>query len=252
MRAEALLDVELRLGRSTCVRLRSEPPLTLRRTGEGEVHQVGSGAGPIGGDHLVVRVRVGAGATLVLRSVAASIVLPGPTGLPSRCELHADVAEGGRLVVLPEPLILAGGADHEVRTHVTLASGASLCWRDETVLGRHGDNPGSLEHRLRIDRCGTPLLRSDLAIGPRWPDSTGVAGLDGARCIGTLVLVGEGVDGAHGCGAGEAGPGAPGRSAAMELGPDAMVVSAVGETAASVRAGLARPRLPAREGFVTT
>jgi urease accessory protein len=252
MRAEALVDVELRGGRSTCVRLRSEPPLTLRRTGEGVVHLVGSGAGPIGGDRLVVRVRVGAGATLVLRSVAASMALPGPTGLPSRCELHAEVGEGGRLVVLPEPLILAGGADHEVRTHLALAPGASLRWRDETVLGRHDDGPGSLDHRLRIDRAGAPLLRSDLAVGPRWPDSTGVAGLDGARCLGTLVLVGE----AEAEPVDEPRPGTPGRFAAMRLAPDAVIVSALGRTAAEVRNGLLRPAashpLRVREGFVTT
>jgi hypothetical protein len=95
------------------------------------------------------------------------------------------------------------------------------------------------------------VLRSDLALGPRWPDSTGVAGLAGARALGTLVLVGDGA--AHGIDPDGGALGGPaGRSALMELGPDAVVVSAVGATAAEVRAGLNRPRLPAREGFVST
>lgn len=250
MRAEAVVEVEQRGGRSVCARLRSEPPITLRRTGDGVVHQVGSGAGPIGGDELVLRVRVGPGASLTLRTVAAAIVLPGPTGAPSHVLLDADVADGGHLAVLPEPQVIAAGADHEVRTRVRLGVGATLTWRDESVFGRHGEVGGSLLHRLRVDRGEVPLVRTDVAAGPRWPDSPGPAGLDGARCLGTLLVVGdpnrepvgdvrqEGPTSPTGSGSADGV-----RAGAMELAPGITLVTALADTAGAVRRGLDRPML---------
>jgi urease accessory protein len=231
VQADGVVVAELRDGRTVVTRLRSEPPITLRRTGQGIVHQVASGAGPIGGDILRLQVRVGAGASLVLRTVAAAVVLPGPTGEPSRTVLEAEVEAGGTLVVVPQPQVLADGADHEVTTRVRLAAGASLTWRDETVLGRHGEAGGSLLHRLRVDRDGAPVVRSDLAVGPRWPDSLGPAGIGAARAIGTQLVVGaphrEPPDSGSGV-----------RCEALELGCGAVLVTALGDSAAGVSAAL--------------
>ena len=63
--------------------LASQAPLVLRRTPEA-VYLVGGAAGPIGGDQLSLRITVGAGALLRLRTAAASIALPGLDG-SSRC-----------------------------------------------------------------------------------------------------------------------------------------------------------------------
>jgi urease accessory protein len=250
VRAEAIVEVEHRDGHDVVTRLRSDPPLSLRSSGD-IVHLVGSGAGPVGGDDLVLRIRVGPGATLTVASVAASMVFPGPDGEVSRLRLEADVAAGGHLAFLPEPQILVRGADHEMRTTIRLGAGASLRWRDETVLGRHHEAGGSLWHRVRVDLEGRPLLRSDLALGPRWPASLGPGGVDGAGAVGTELWVG--LDPAAGLAVGPLGSAAqppadptagaaadtPARAERLELGRGAVVVSAVGGSARSVRSGLA-------------
>jgi urease accessory protein len=132
-----------------------------------------------------------------------------------------------------------------MRTEIRLGVGATLEWRDETVLGRHEEAPGSLLHRVRIDRDGSALLRSDVALGPRWPETLGAGGIDGARAVGTRLVVGAApadrpieVDGA--------------RAAVLPIGPDAAVVSAVGGTAWAVRRALHGAPLCTREGFVST
>jgi urease accessory protein len=69
-------------GRTRLSLLRGEPPLLPRRTGvrpDGAVvvHLVGGAAGPLGGDHLALDVEVRPGAVLEIRSVAATLALPG-------------------------------------------------------------------------------------------------------------------------------------------------------------------------------
>lgn len=177
--------------RSRCTELRSDPPLTLRETATG-LHLVASSAGPLGGDELGLSVRVGAGAHLDLRSVAASMAHPSPRGETSHLGVEIDVAEGGSLRWTPQPTILVRACDHRATTRVRLATGAVLVWRDEVVLGRREEPSGSLLQRLLVDGPSGPLLRNDLAVGPRWPGSLGPAGVGAdARAVGTVLLVGH-------------------------------------------------------------
>jgi urease accessory protein len=151
---------------------------------------VGTAAGPVGGDELALSVGVGAGAALSLASVAASLVHPGPTGAASRVRVDVAVAARGTLRWQPRPVVLVRGCDHHAETSIQLADDAVLLWREEVVLGRHAEESGSLRQRLTIDRGGRPLLRTEIAVGPRWPDSLGPAGTAGARAVGTVVAVG--------------------------------------------------------------
>jgi urease accessory protein len=169
--------------------LRSEPPLLLRRTGPAQVHLVGGAAGPLGGDHLRLDVEVGAGARLCLRTVAASIALPNHGGDPSRMEIHASVAAGGRLTWLPEPLIAAAGCRHVTVSTVELAAGAALQWRDELVCGRHGEPSGDVRLGTAVHLAGRPLCQHELAVGPSAPGWSGAAVLGGAGAVGSLLLV---------------------------------------------------------------
>jgi urease accessory protein len=189
MEARAALTVEMVDGQSRCTELRSVPPLALRLTPDA-VHLVGSSAGPIGGDDLHLDVRVGAGATLTLRSAAASLVLPGPGGEPSTMTLRVDVGRGATLRWLPEPTIVVRGCDHRASTRIRLAEDANLLWRDEIVLGRDGEPPGSIRQHMLIDVGSRPLLRNELDLGPRWPGSLGPAGVGAAAAVGTMVGVG--------------------------------------------------------------
>lgn len=176
--------------------LRGEAPLLLRRTGhtptgdgEVQVHLVGGAAGPLGGDRLRIEVEVGPGALLDVRTVAASLALPGAAGGQSRLEVTARVAAGGRLRWLPEPLIGAARCDHLSRSTLELAEGAALVWRDELVCGRHGEQVGDVRISTSLRYGGRTLFRNDLAVGPRAPGWSGAAGLGGARVVGSLLLV---------------------------------------------------------------
>ncbi|MGE3619142.1 MAG: urease accessory protein UreD [Acidimicrobiia bacterium] len=231
VRAAAALAVAREGGRTVVRTLRSAPPLTLRWA-QGAVHLVGTAAGPLGGDDLLLRIAVGPGARLVVRSVAASLVLPGPAGEASRLRVEVDLAGGAHLDLGLEPQIVAGGADHRATARVRMAEGATLRWRELTVLGRHGEEPGSLRSRLRVEREGRAVHDAEVAVGPAWPTSTGPGGLAGARALGTLVVLGP-----HGPGSGAWRLG-PARGAVMELARGGWCASAVAPGAAAVAAWL--------------
>ncbi len=157
---------------------------------------MGSAAGPLGGDRLRLTIDVGDGASLTLRSIAASVALPGPDAAPSRLDVHARVGKGATLRYRLEPLIAAAACRHRTTARLELALDASVEWREELVAGRHGESPGSCWTRLVADIDGRPLLRHELRMGPDAPAWDGPAGLAGARAVGMLLrtnrLVGAG------------------------------------------------------------
>jgi urease accessory protein len=168
--------------------LSSQVPLVLRRTPEA-VYVVGGAAGPIGGDELALRISVGAGAFLRVRTAAASIALPGPDGLESVLRVTVDVGAGARLEYLPEPVVASAGARHATIIRVTLAEGASLLLRDEVLLGRYGEAGGASRTELRVTYAGRPLLRQSLEVSGTDPADLGPAVLAGRRGVGTLLHV---------------------------------------------------------------
>jgi urease accessory protein len=168
--------------------LASQVPLVLRRTPDA-VYVVGGAAGPIGGDELTLRISVGAGAFLRVRTAAASIALPGPEGLESVLRVTADVAAGARLEYLPEPVVASAGARHATIIRVTLAEGASLLLRDELLLGRHGETGGAARSALNVDYAGRPLLRQSLEVSGADAVAMGPALLAGLRAVGTALWV---------------------------------------------------------------
>jgi urease accessory protein len=172
-------------GRTRLTRLRSDGPLALRESG-GAVYLVGAGAGPLGGDDLSLTIEVGPGACLDVRSAAASLVLPGRGA--SRLVVRAEVGAGGRLVFAPEPSIAAAGCDHRASASVVLDEGAELLWREEIVLGRHGERPGRYVSRFDVTSCGLPLLRHELRVDE---DAPSAAVLGSARAVGTVLLAGK-------------------------------------------------------------
>ena len=170
--------------------LASQVPLVLRRTPDA-VYLVGGAAGPIGGDELGLRISVGAGAFLRVRTAAASIALPGPDGLESVLRLSVTVGPGAHLEYLPEPVVVAAGARHATVVSVSLDEGASLLLRDELLLGRHGEDGGAGRTVLRVDYAGRPLLRQSLEVSGADPASVGPAVLSGHRAVGTLLRVND-------------------------------------------------------------
>lgn len=214
--------------------LRSDPPVALRPAA-GAVYLAASAAGPIGGDEVHLDVTVGAGADLEVRSVAATLVLPGPSAEQSAATTVVSVGGDGRLQWLVEPTVLVSGCDHRSDIRIDLAAGAELVWREEVVQGRTGEAGGSVLQRLRIDRSGRPLLRAEHALGPRWPASSGPVGTGGRRALGTLTVVGPAArrvrvppptDGAL--------------LSRVDLGDDAMALCVLAATARTVREALDR------------
>lgn len=162
------------------------------RPGAARVCLAAGAAGPVGGDHFELTVDVGPGSTLVLREVSATLLLPGPRGEQSSTRTTVSVGAGATMVWLPEPVIAARGCSHLADVRVELAAGARLLLRGELLLGRHGEQPGTVQQNLRVQRNGRPLLHQQLALGPRAPgwDSAAVTG--GRRALGSLVVVDPG------------------------------------------------------------
>jgi urease accessory protein len=189
--------------------LRSQAPLVLRRTPEA-VYLVNAAAGPLGGDQLALRITVRAGAVLRLRTVAASVALPGLDHGESRLTVTVSVEGGGCLEYLPEPVVVADGARHATDVRATLAAGARLLLREEVILGRHGERGGSYQGTLRVDYAGRPLLRQSLGVSGTDEAALGPAVLSCHRACGTLLRVDEALETASAPAASPASAGAPG------------------------------------------
>ncbi|MFF6902540.1 urease accessory protein UreD [Streptomyces hydrogenans] len=175
--------------------LESDGPLAPRRTraaapGWTRVTVVGAMSAPLGGDRLAIETEVRDGARLRVDSAAATLALPGRVPHPAAYELRLRVGAYAALHWLPEQLVSAHGSDLRVRTDVDLDATARLVLREEQVLGRHGEPPGTLFSRLTVRRAGRPLLDQELAYGPGAPGGwDGGAVLAGHRATGQLLVV---------------------------------------------------------------
>jgi urease accessory protein len=204
-------------GTTRLTTLRSEAPMALRAT-PSAVYLVGTAAGPVGGDRVVLDVAVRARAALTVRSIAASLAFPGRDHAvecaemaaydaflhtrttdggggpnhgvaPSVLEINVSVAAGASLRWLPEPVVAVRGCRHQIKATVAVEDGGTLTWRDELLIGRHGEEGGSVESRMSLDVGGRPVLRHELRAGAEFPSwASGAVGA-GARAVGSLVVV---------------------------------------------------------------
>ncbi|MFF0490429.1 urease accessory protein UreD [Nocardia sp. NPDC004068] len=137
--------------------------LAARRTGPDTVHLIGTAATPLGGDEVFVTVVVEPGARLIVRSVAATLALPGR--ITRKSVAHWTFEIGGELDFDPEPTVVAGGADHESRTRLTLADRARVRLRERVQIGRSGEESGCWTGEFTADIGDVPLLRHRLELG---------------------------------------------------------------------------------------
>ncbi len=218
-------------------------PIGFRRSGDG-VYLVGTAAGPLDSDQLSATVDVGEGASLNMRSTAASVLYAGsPSG--SRYETSVTVAAGATLSWRLEPMIVTAGCRHVAVTHVWLDPSAELDWTEVLVCGREGERPGSLHLRLDIDVGESPLLRQGLVIGTDGPGWEGPAVLGDNRVLGMRILrVGPegGTDQQWIDGPVPEGWSGDGCSA-MRIDDRTVMVMAVGASASRVSARLSSPEL---------
>ncbi|PJK20594.1 urease accessory protein UreD [Mycolicibacterium goodii] len=144
-------------------RIEAKGGLAGRRTRPDTVHLVSTAATPLGGDTLRVRVIVEAGARLRLRTVAATLVLPGAQ--TTRSEAHWDIEAAGELDVDPRPTVVAGGSAHRTETRLRFDDSARVRIREQIQIGRTGETSGFWSGSLHADLGGTPLLRHRIELG---------------------------------------------------------------------------------------
>ena len=167
-------SASVRLARGPVVEdLRSTGAVTFRPTRWG-VWMVGTGAHPIGGDRVVLRVAVGPGCRTEVRSVSATVARRGSTSAPalrrrSRWRCRPRHARPDRSCGAPNPGWPRPGRTIPADARVKMAAGAGLVWRDEFGLGRHGEDPGPWRSRLRVSVAGRVVLASEVGRRPRRP-----------------------------------------------------------------------------------
>lgn len=144
-------------------RLECTGGLAARRTEPDTVHLVSAAATPLGGDRITVRVIVEPGARLRVRSVAATLALPGAATPESVAHWDVDVA--GELDLDPAPTVVAGSARHRSTTRLRLSGGGRIRLRERVQIGRTGERGGFWSGALHADVDGAPLLRHRLELG---------------------------------------------------------------------------------------
>jgi urease accessory protein len=235
LRANARLEAIAVDGALVLSNARSDPPFAIRRCGD-RVMVAGSAASPVGGDQLSLDVVVGSGARLDLGTVAATMVWPGAE--PGRSEMSTSCVVGARshLDWRPEPTVSVIGSDHVITTHVELAATATCRLVDELSLGRHGEPPGALEWRTRVERDGRVLVHHAERFGPDVAGHGSVVGVGAARHVCSAVLVGVDAGRARtrvdGAAAGGWLPIADDTAVVMAVGPNRPEVLAVLQTLA--------------------
>lgn len=229
--------------------LHGDGPLALRRlrsthTNQARVCLLGAMSAPLNGDHLRLDIDAGPHTRLHFSTAAATVALPGRSTEPAHHDVHLRVGEHAQLHYLPEQLVSAAGSNLHTTLRVDLAPTAHLILREEQILGRADEPPGTLTSRLTVHTAGTPLLDQHTAYGndtthPAWD---GPAGLAGHRALGQLLLIGPHFP--H--------PTTPqlltthptqGEAAALPLTPTATLITALAPTALHLR-HLLTPHLP--------
>jgi urease accessory protein len=168
------------------VEMTDSAPIGLRWTRDA-IYLVGTAQSLLAEDELLLEVVVRKGATLCLRSAAASIAYASSN---ARLTVSCSVESGGVLDWQPEPLIATHRCNATVRAEIALANGAGLRWNEEVILGRYEEPAGDLDLTVSVDHDGGPLLRHQLLVGSAAPGWNGPATLAGHRAVGYRVIAG--------------------------------------------------------------
>lgn len=157
----ARIVVAQRAGVSAVVELDSRAPVGLRPLAvEGDrtvarVAIVQTSGSLVVGDDVALDVHVGPAAALELVELSATLAHPVQAEQPGiHQSVRARVGDGGWLVWLGEPLILAAGTRLARDVGIDLAGGARVLLGETIVFGRDGEDAGTAHCRTRIVRDG--------------------------------------------------------------------------------------------------
>jgi urease accessory protein len=193
---DATTEIEVGVdGRGNTVvrRMRCEVPLLVRVVDEpGPVLSlalVSGAAGPLGGDHLRFRLELGAGARVVVRSVAAAMAQPGPHGERSELSVDFVIAEQASLDWRPQPTVSVVGSDHRSTVRLSAASSSLVTMHEGVSLGRHDEQPGRFALRERVIIDDLAVLDHETVFAPGPLLGPGAQGR--GRNMATEVIIGE-------------------------------------------------------------
>ena len=157
-----------------------------------QVRIVNPTAGILAGDRLEFAVRVGAGASLLAMTPAATRAFTMTTGAAEFRQSFV-VDPGGWLEYAPEPLCPHAGCDFWQKTRIDVAENGEACWVDTLAPGRVGRDESWAWRRLRlaldVAYGGEPVLceRLDCA-GAEMARAAAFHGTPGAWLATVLVL----------------------------------------------------------------
>ena len=159
-----------RRGTTALRRLSCEVPLLVRVLADTgptlALALVGGAAGPIGGDRLLLRLEVDAGARVSVCSVAAAMAQPGPRGDASELSIEIAVGAGATLDWCPQPTISVAGSDHRSTVMLWATSTSRVTMREGVSLGRHGEQGGQFALHERVTIDGLAVLDHEVALAP--------------------------------------------------------------------------------------
>ena len=157
-----------------------------------EVVFLNTSGGLTGGDRLSYAVEVPASASVCATTQTAERIYRSSGG-SARMDMRATVGAGGHLDWLPQETILFDQARATRKTVIDLGPDATCLMAESLVLGRAAMGETlqdvTFQDWRQISRHGKtlhlePLLLTGSGLGP------GAAGLDGARALGSVVMVG--------------------------------------------------------------
>jgi urease accessory protein len=211
-RQEGRLDLLLeRTGAITRpVRCAVQPPLQLSRARYDQPARPDDPAltlvhlgGILAGDRYDLRIVLGNGAGARVTTAAATQVYRMPLGEATQT-IQIQLGADSRLEWLPEPTILFGGARFSQTTGVTLGSGARLALLDVLVPGRlaRGEVYQFDRYATRLevrDTAGRLLLAERAVLEPCRHDLAAPGLLGATPVLGSLYILGDGVDAERDC-----------------------------------------------------
>jgi len=183
--------------RSVVTRAFASSPLKLlapRNHGHGVwVFSSTYGGGLVDRDALRIDACVGAGATAFLGTQAATKVYRSPHGTSHA--LTATVADGGLLVVAPDPVVCFAGASYRQEQHLAIEGSGSAVLVDWLTSGRRASGErwqfDRYLSRLRIDRSRRPIVIDALALSG--DEAPLAARMGRVNTLGLIVVIGRAV-----------------------------------------------------------
>ncbi|NYI47331.1 urease accessory protein [Nocardioides aromaticivorans] len=149
---------------------------------------VPEGALLLAGDAIEIDVSVGEGLEVDLVETGGTVAYD-MRGSAARWDVRVDLAAGATLRWGGLPFVVAAGAEVARAVRVRCAAGARLALRETLVLGRYGEQPGSVRQTTTVHDPAGPVLVEDLpldAASAPWM-------LGGSRVVTSVLSVGADV-----------------------------------------------------------